>query len=78
MDPYLAQIMLFGGSFVPRGWAICKGMILAISGNEALFSLLGTVYSGDGRTTFALPKIDPPVDGTRYVIAVDGTYPSRG
>ncbi len=57
MDPFIAQIMLFGGNFAPRGWAFCDGQLLAISQNTALFSLIGTLYGGDGRTTFALPDL---------------------
>ncbi|UWQ09217.1 tail fiber protein [Aliiroseovarius crassostreae] len=57
MEPFLAQIMLFGGNFAPRGWAFCDGQLLPISSNSALFSLLGTIYGGDGRTTFALPDL---------------------
>ena len=49
--------MMFAGTFAPRGWAYCDGQLLPISGNEALFSLLGTTYGGDGRTTFALPDL---------------------
>lgn len=55
MEPFLGQIQAFGFSFAPRGWANCDGQLLAISSNDALFSLLGTYYGGDGRTTFALP-----------------------
>lgn len=57
MDPFLAQIVMFGGNFNPRGWAFCDGQILPINQNDALFSLLGTTYGGDGRTTFALPDL---------------------
>ncbi|KPV93697.1 Phage Tail Collar Domain protein [Pseudoalteromonas sp. P1-9] len=57
MDPLLGQIMLFAGNFAPRGWAFCDGQLLAISQNSALFSILGTTYGGDGRTTFALPDL---------------------
>lgn len=57
MDPFLGQIIMFGGDFEPRGWAFCNGQLLAISDNTALFSLLGTIYGGDGRTTFALPDL---------------------
>ncbi|WP_371862950.1 phage tail protein [Winogradskyella haliclonae] len=46
---------MFAGNFAPRGWALCEGQLLAISSNTALFSILGTTYGGDGRTTFALP-----------------------
>ena len=55
MEPFIGQIIMFGGNFAPRGWAFCDGTLLAISQNQALFSILGTTYGGDGRTTFALP-----------------------
>ena len=57
MDPFIGQIMMFGGNFAPRGWALCSGQLLSISQNTALFSILGTTYGGDGRTTFALPDL---------------------
>ena len=56
-DPFLAQIVMFGGNFAPRGWALCDGQLLPISSNSALFSILGTTNGGDGRTTFALPDM---------------------
>lgn len=56
-DPFIAQIMLFGGNFAPRGWAFCNGQLLPIAQNTALFSLLGTTYGGNGQTTFALPDL---------------------
>jgi len=56
-DPYLGEISMFAGNFAPRGWALCNGQLLPISQNSALFSLLGTIYGGDGRTTFALPDL---------------------
>uniref|UniRef100_UPI003D334D21 phage tail protein n=1 Tax=Granulosicoccus sp. 3-233 TaxID=3417969 RepID=UPI003D334D21 len=56
-DPTLGEIMLFAGTFAPRGWALCDGQLLSIAQNQALFSLLGTTYGGDGRTTFALPDL---------------------
>ncbi len=56
-DPFIGQIMMFGGNFAPRGWALCDGQLLAISQNQALFSILGTTYGGDGRTTFGLPNL---------------------
>lgn len=55
--PYLAEIRAFGFNFPPRGWALCDGQLLPINQNQALFSLLGTTYGGDGRTTFALPDL---------------------
>ena len=57
MEPFLGQIMGFGGNFAPRGWALCDGQLLPISSNTALFSILGTTYGGDGRTTFGLPDL---------------------
>ena len=57
MEPFIAQIMMFGGNFAPRGWAFCNGQLMSISQNSALFSILGTTYGGDGVTTFALPNL---------------------
>jgi microcystin-dependent protein len=56
-EPFLAEIRIFGFNFPPRGWALCDGQILPINQNQSLFSLLGTTYGGDGRTTFALPDL---------------------
>lgn len=56
-EPFLGQMMLVGYSFCPRGWAPAEGQIMAIAQNTALFSLLGTTFGGDGRTTFALPDL---------------------
>lgn len=57
MEPFLGQIQPFGFNFPPRGWSQCNGQLLPISSNSALFSLLGTTFGGDGRTTFALPDL---------------------
>ena len=57
MEPFIGQIQPFGFNFAPRGWAKCDGQLLSISSNTALFSLLGTTYGGDGRTTFGLPDL---------------------
>lgn len=57
MEPLLGSIQAFAFNFAPRGWAQCNGQLLPISQNQALFSLLGTTYGGDGRTTFALPDL---------------------
>jgi microcystin-dependent protein len=57
MEPFIGQIMMFGGNFAPRGWAFCNGQVMSIAQNTALFSLLGTTYGGDGITTFALPNL---------------------
>lgn len=56
-EPYLGEIMLFAGNYAPRGWAFCNGQLLPIAQNQALFSLLGTTYGGNGQTTFALPDM---------------------
>ena len=57
MDPFVAEIRIFGFTFAPRGWAFCNGQLLPLSQNTALFSLLGTTYGGDGRSNFALPNL---------------------
>jgi microcystin-dependent protein len=56
-EPFIAEIRIFAGNFAPRGWAFCDGQLLPISQNTALFSLIGTTYGGDGRTTTALPNM---------------------
>jgi microcystin-dependent protein len=68
MEPMMATIQLFSGNFAPRGWAFCDGQLLSINQYQALFSLLGTTYGGDGRTSFALPDL-------RSRVAV---HPGRG
>ena len=57
MEPFIGEIMLFGGNFAPRSFALCQGQLLPIAQNSALFSILGTLYGGDGRTTFGLPDL---------------------
>ena len=57
MEPFVGEIIMFGGNFAPRGYALCDGQLLAISQNQSLFVLLGTTYGGDGRTTFGLPDL---------------------
>ena len=56
-DPFVAEIRMFGFNFAPTGWAQCNGQLLPLSQNTALFSLLGTFYGGDGKSTFALPNL---------------------
>jgi len=56
-EPFLGEIKMFAGTFAPRNYALCDGQLLAIPQNDALFSLLGTIYGGDGRTTFGLPDL---------------------
>jgi microcystin-dependent protein len=74
VDPYVGEIRIFAFNFAPRGWATCDGQLLPISQNTALFSLLGTMYGGDGKSTFALPDLagatvmaaGTGTDGTEY------------
>src|SRR5258706_7176887 len=56
-NPFVAEIRIFAGNFAPKGWALCDGQLMPISQNTALFSLLGTTYGGDGKSTFALPDM---------------------
>ena len=56
-DPFIGEVILFAGNFAPRGWAFCDGRLLPIAQYSALFSILGTTYGGDGRTTFGLPDL---------------------
>lgn len=57
-EPFIAEIRIFAGNFAPRSWAFCDGQLLPIAQNTALFSLIGTTYGGDGRTTTALPNLE--------------------
>jgi len=71
LEPFLGEIRIFAGNFAPTGWALCQGQLLAISQNDALFSLLGTTYGGDGQQTFALPDLRgriPVHQGQGFVI----------
>lgn len=73
---YIGEIRLFGGTFAPAGWALCDGSLQSIAQNEALFQLIGTIYGGDGQSTFALPDLrgrlpihqGQGADGIVYVI----------
>ena len=93
-EPFIGEIRIVAFDYAPRGFAFCEGQLLKISQHQALFSLLGTTYGGDGRTTFALPDLrglfpDKSGDtrttrsqrksesGVRYVIALEGLFPSR-
>ena len=81
MDFFIGQICLFPWRWAPRGWARCDGALLPINANQALFSLVGTTYGGDGRQTFGLPDLrgKKARNGTRahYFINLQGIYPSR-
>lgn len=63
--PYIGEISWFAGDFAPRGWAFCDGQLLSIAQHDALFSLIGTIYGGDGRTNFALPDMRGRSPGPR-------------
>src|SRR5262245_17961619 len=56
-DPFIGQIAIFGFNYAPQGWALCQGQLMPISQNTALFSVIRTMYGGDGRSTFALPNL---------------------
>ena len=79
MDPILGQIQLFAFNFAPNGWMLCDGATLPINQYSAVFSLVGTTYGGDGRTTFALPNLTgkEPIPGSLYCICMQGNFPSR-
>lgn len=68
-EPFLAEVRMVGFNFAPRGWALCDGQILPINQNQSLYSLIGTTYGGDGRTSFALPDLRG-----RTPIAVSGEH----
>jgi microcystin-dependent protein len=80
MDPFIGQILMVGFNFAPKGWAMCNGQLLPIVTNQALFSLLGTMYGGDGRTNFALPNLQGRVPihtgqiagGSSYTVGASG------
>ena len=76
MEPIIGEVKYFAGNFAPRNWAFCQGQMMPIAQWQALFSILGTTYGGDGRTTFALPKIED-LNGCKAIIALEGVYPSR-
>jgi microcystin-dependent protein len=74
-EPFIAEIRIVAFDFAPRGWALCNGQMLPINQNQALFSLLGTTYGGDGMTTFALPDLrgrSPAHPGTQITLGERG------
>jgi len=79
MDTYIGSIELFPYLFAPQGWLLCNGAVLPVQPNQALFALLGNVYGGDGRTTFAIPNYlgYEPLPGLQYYIATEGEFPVR-
>ena len=80
-QPFMGEIKIISWNFAPQGWAFCNGQFLPINQNQALFSLLGTSYGGDGQTTFALPTAKPIFSATgaslQQCIALQGVYPPR-
>src|SRR6476659_8132198 len=74
-EPFLSEIRIFSFNFAPRGWATCSGQLLPINQNQALFSLLGTAYGGDGRVTFALPDLRGRVPLGTDNLPVGDSYP---
>jgi len=77
MDQFVGSITLVAFNFAPQDYLLCQGQTLPIAQNMALFSLLGTVYGGDGVTTFALPNLGSPIAGLNFIICVSGMFPSR-
>ena len=78
LEPFLGEIDLFAGNFAPRSYAFCEGQILSIKDNVSLYSILGTQYGGNGKTTFALPDLrntEKSLKGVRYIIALWGISP---
>jgi len=75
-EPFIGEIRMFAGNFAPRGYALCDGQLLAVSQNEALFSMFGTIYGGDGRTTFGVPDLRGRVP-IHYATDTDGSFTPR-
>jgi microcystin-dependent protein len=74
-NPFIGEIRMFGGNFAPAGWAFCEGQLIPISENDALFTLIGTTYGGDGQETFALPDLRgrlPIHQGNGFILAQTG------
>ncbi|NNJ33337.1 phage tail protein [Lacrimispora defluvii] len=82
MDPYIGQIQLFPYNFEPRGWVLCDGRTMKIMQNQALYSLIGIIFGGNGTTEFKIPDLRNanPLATTnqmKYYIAIEGLYPMR-
>ena len=78
-DQFLGSISLVAFNFAPIGWALCSGQTMSIAQNNALFSLLGATYGGNGTTTFCLPNLNAGAlqTGLNYIIALQGIFPAR-
>lgn len=80
MEGTVGEIRIFAGNFPPYNWAFCNGATLQIAQNPALYSLLGTTYGGDGKSTFKIPNITSPAEvgqQGQYIICLQGLYPRR-
>jgi microcystin-dependent protein len=75
----VGTIKLFAGNFCPSGYLYCDGQIISITSNLVLYNIIGNNYGGDGKTTFALPKLNTDTDntGVKYIICVSGIYPTH-
>lgn len=76
MDELLCTVKLFSGIFVPRGYMECNGQLLPVNQYQAVYALLGNRYGGNYPSTFALPKLTPPIEGVKYIICVEGVFPT--
>ncbi len=76
MDAFIGEIILVAFGYAPVGWALCAGQLLSINEYQALFTLLGTRYGGDGINNFRLPNISAPTN-MNYIICIYGLYPSQ-
>src|SRR6478735_8220465 len=74
-EPFLGEVKIISWNFPPKGWAFCNGQLLPINQNQALFSILGTTYGGDGRTTFALPNLQGRMPVHNHVPVGSNTNP---
>jgi microcystin-dependent protein len=77
MEEFFGAIKLVAFNYDPIDFLPCDGRLLNVNQNQALFALLGCTFGGDGRTTFALPKLESPAKGLHYIICVNGLWPSR-
>jgi microcystin-dependent protein len=81
MEGTIGEIRLFAGTYVPQNWLECQGQLLPISQNIALFSLLGSLYGGDGKSSFGLPRLEGPKTDSgaalKYIICLRGYFPQR-
>ena len=77
-EPYIGQVLIVSFNYAPRGWALCDGQLLPINQNQALFSLIGTNYGGNGTSNYALPNLASAApNGMLYIICFTGTFPQQ-